>query len=144
MIRKILISNDPILRKKSKTVQKIDKKIQQLIKDMKETLVVQDDPEGIGLAAPQVGKNLQIFIMKPDKEITTIINPEIIFTAKNNTPKKTAPKKDASQSMRNIMEGCLSLPHFYGNVKRSPSIKINTRMNSAINRKLPLPVSKLR
>lgn len=64
MVRKILQSSDPVLRHKSKPVGKIDKKIQDLIKDLKDTLNIQKDPEGVGLAAPQIGKNIRVFVAK--------------------------------------------------------------------------------
>ena len=63
MIRKILRSGDPKLREISKPVTKIDLKILELIRDLKETLAIQKDPEGVGLAAPQIGKNLRIFVV---------------------------------------------------------------------------------
>ena len=53
MIQKILRSGDPNLRKKSKVVIKVDKKILNLIADLKDTLAVQKDPQGVGLAAPK-------------------------------------------------------------------------------------------
>ncbi len=115
MIRQILPSTDKRLRLKSKEVVKIDKKIKLLIRDLKETLVAQKDPEGIGLAAPQIGKNVRIFVIKPKNKIDVIINPEVISIEDENKNKKTK---------KNIMEGCLSLPHFYGPIKRSSKIKI--------------------
>jgi peptide deformylase len=113
MILEILQSSDPRLRKKSKKVKKVDKKIKILIEDMKKTLIAQKDPEGVGLAAPQVGKNIRLFLIKPDKEITVIINPKIISVSKSNL-KNTK-----------ILEGCLSLPNFYGPLKRSRNITIS-------------------
>lgn len=115
MIRKILVSTDPLLRQKSKPVGQIDKKITQLIKDLKDTISVQNDPEGVGLAAPQIGKNLRVFVIKPDKKITAFINPEIISISK-----KTQKPKESKK----IMEGCLSLPHYYGPLKRASGVKI--------------------
>jgi peptide deformylase len=113
MILEILQSSDPRLRKKSKKVKRVDKKIKILIEDMKKTLIAQKDPEGVGLAAPQVGKNIRLFLIKPDKEITVIINPKIISVSKS--------------SLKNtkILEGCLSLPNFYGPLKRSRNITIS-------------------
>lgn len=63
MIRKIVSAENEKLREKSKSVKKVDKKIKNIIKDLKETLVAQKDPEGVGLAAVQIGKNLRIFAM---------------------------------------------------------------------------------
>jgi len=69
MLREILNAKDPRLREVSKPVKAIDKKIKALVKDLKDTLVVQKDPEGVGLAAPQIGKNVRVFVMMPEKEI---------------------------------------------------------------------------
>ena len=117
MIKKVVPITDPCLRIKSKPVKIFDKKIASLIKDLKDTLVVQKDPEGVGLAAPQIGKNLQIFAIKPKDKITVIVNPKIISQGKAmNMPRDDNGKK--------IMEGCLSLPHYYGPLRRPDNIKI--------------------
>lgn len=121
MIRQILKATEPSLRKKSKTIKKIDKKVLSLITDLKDTLEVQNDPEGVGLAAPQIGKNVRVFIVKLDRGLKTVINPEILKMSsfkKDKTPKSRQKKKNK------IMEGCLSLPHYYGPLKRAGQIKI--------------------
>lgn len=117
MIREILGVKDQRLRQPSKPVKKMDKKILSIIEDLKETLAVQNDPEGIGLAAPQIGKNVRVFVIKPNDSIQTIINPEIITVSKEKT--RARDKKGKA-----VMEGCLSLPHFYGPIKRGAKIKI--------------------
>jgi peptide deformylase len=114
MIRQILNAQDERLRTKSKPVAKIDRKIKTLINDLKETLRAQDDPEGIGLAAAQIGKNLQIFIMKPGDSIKVVINPKIL-SVKKVKPTEAVPK---------TMEGCLSLPHYYSPIVRSREVTI--------------------
>jgi peptide deformylase len=114
MIRKIVPVTDPVLRKKSKPVKKVDKKIKSLIGDLKDTLLAQKNPEGVGLAAPQIGKNLEIFAMKQGKEITIVINPKILSI--KVTKKITKDTK--------TLEGCLSLPNFYGPLIRSKKITI--------------------
>lgn len=118
MVRKILLSSDPILRKKSKPVAKIDKKIKELIKDLKDTLSVQKDPEGVGLAAPQIGKNLRVFVAKYESFERVVINPEIVKIEKG------ASGKGKKSSKKEILEGCLSLPYYYGPLKRAPKITI--------------------
>lgn len=118
MILKIVKIKDPVLRQKAKAVDKIDKKITKLIEDMKETLLAQKDPEGVGLAAPQVGKSLQIFIMHyPEEGINckAVINPKVI-NRKKGKPKKKKEKQ--------LLEGCLSLPYYYGPVERAGEITI--------------------
>ncbi|RJR28319.1 peptide deformylase [Candidatus Microgenomates bacterium] len=115
MILKFSDIHDPILRKNAKPVKYVDKKIAKLIADMRETLVAQNDPEGIGLAAPQVGRSLRLFIVDYEKLKRVVINPKIISITK---PKKLT-KKDKT------LEGCLSLPHYYGPIGRSEKITIN-------------------
>ena len=119
MVQKIIQSGDPILRKLSKPVEKIDKKVLGLIQDLKDTLAVQKDPEGVGLAAPQIGKNLRVFAVDFKSLKRIVINPEIIAIDKaSHSTKNTSNKKSE------ILEGCLSLPHYYGPLKREGFIKI--------------------
>ncbi len=115
MIKKVVQAGDPRLRKVSKPIAKIDKKILILISDLKETLLAHKDPEGVGLAAPQIGKNLRIFVMRDGKELKTVINPEIISVTKVKA--KKGKKNEA-------LEGCLSVPHYYGPLTRGEEIKI--------------------
>jgi peptide deformylase len=118
MIKKILQSGDTTLRTKSKPVKKVDKKVLVLIKDLKDTLKTQKEPEGVGLAAPQIGKNLQVFIADYRKFQRVVINPKVI-SIKNTTPvnKKAKIKNE-------ILEGCLSLPYYYGPLKRAGSVTL--------------------
>ncbi len=118
MIRKVLQSGDPLLRKKAKLVTKIDKKVRGIIKDLKDTLSVQKDPEGVGLAAPQIGKNLQIFVCEYKKFKRVVINPKIINIEKKSGINKTPQKK------KEILEGCLSLPYYYGPLRRAQKITV--------------------
>ena len=117
MIQDIVRTTDPRIRIKSKPVVKVDKKISQLIKDLKETLKAQLDPEGVGLAAPQIGKNVQAFVMLDDDKVRVVMNPKILkLSSKLQNPK--------NKNGRTVMEGCLSLPHYYGPIKRAREITI--------------------
>lgn len=120
MIKKIVPAKDPTLREKSKVIKKFDKKIEILAKDLEDTLSVQKDPEGIGLAAPQIGIHLRIFAMIDGKKIRIIANPKILEI--KNTPAKKGAKKTSG-----ILEGCLSIPYYYGPVKRAQLIKLEYR-----------------
>lgn len=126
MIRKIVQSGNPILRIKSKPVKTVDKKILGIIKDLKDTLAVQKKPEGVGLAAPQIGKNLQIFWANFKGFKRLVINPEIMkiekqrYLATSTALKATRGKK----SKKEILEGCLSLPYYYGPLKRADKITV--------------------
>ena len=119
MIRKILQSGDPVLRRKSKAVAKIDKKILDLVKDLKDTLKTQKEPEGVGLAAPQIGRNLKVFVADYKNFRRVVINPEILKVEKS----KPRTKK-AAQGKKEILEGCLSLPYYYGPLKRAAKITV--------------------
>jgi peptide deformylase len=116
MVRKILSAKEPSLRLASKPVVKIDKKIVQIVNDLKETLAAQKDPEGVGLAAPQIGKNLRIFVASYQKSFLAAINPEVVSVSS-----KLSQNLDNNEQ---LMEGCLSLPHFYGPLRRASSITI--------------------
>lgn len=118
MIQKIVQSGSQILRNKSKRVNKIDKKVEKLITDLKDTLDVQKDPQGVGLAAPQIGVNLQVFVVDYKNFKRVVINPEILSISKKKYNSKNK-KKDTE-----ILEGCLSLPHYYGPLKRESSITL--------------------
>ena len=115
MVLKFVDIKSPVLRSKAKKVEKIDKKVKDFISDMKDTLDAQSDPEGVGLAAPQIGKSLQIFIINHKGHNDVVINPEIVNIEEFNASKKVKTK---------LLEGCLSLPHYYGPLRRSKEITI--------------------
>lgn len=118
MIRKILQSGNPILRAKSRPVDAVDKKVLKLIQDLRDTLAIQKDPEGVGLAAPQIGKNLQVFACNYKNFNRVVINPKILsITAQTK-------KEKEKKSKREILEGCLSLPYYYGPLKRAKAVKV--------------------
>ncbi|KKQ98619.1 MAG: Peptide deformylase [Candidatus Woesebacteria bacterium GW2011_GWB1_39_12] len=138
MVREILNTKDRRLRVVSKPASKVDKKIKELIKDLKETLLVQKDPEGVGLAAPQIGKNVRVFVIMPDSKIKVIINPEVVKTEteikKEEKSSKGRPRPTDGAAGRKIMEGCLSLPNYYGPIKRSAEITIKYLNEEGVTR----------
>ncbi|MGL5315431.1 MAG: peptide deformylase, partial [Peptostreptococcaceae bacterium] len=77
-IRQIVQIGEPVLRKKSKVVEKIDEKIIQLLDDMADTMYHAD---GVGLAAPQVGILKRVVVIDIGDGIIELINPEIIETS---------------------------------------------------------------
>lgn len=106
----IRVLPDPILRRKSKRVRIIDNSIQKLIDDMIETMHAV--PGRVGLAAPQVGVSLRVFVIGiPDEEDIALINPEIV--------RRTGE--------RLVEEGCLSIPGYVGQIKRAVSVKVKGR-----------------
>ena len=109
-ILKIKKYGENVLRQKSKEVTKISKKIQVLIENLVDTMYHNN---GVGLAAPQVGENVRIFVIdvtEPNQAPDPIIfiNPKII-------------KKEGAI---NSYEGCLSFPQMYTNVRRYETVKV--------------------
>jgi len=101
---------DPILRQKAKRVTRIDNSVQKLIDDMIDTL--RADPNRAGLAASQVGVLLRIAVIElPEQELITLINPEIV-------------KKEGE---RIVQEGCLSIPGYFGEIKRAVTVKVKAK-----------------
>ncbi len=121
MILDVIQAPNPVLGAQAKIVEKIDDGVLKFIEDMKETLVAQKDPEGIGLAAPQVDKSVQIFIVKPDEEapFDIYINPVLELMPEREV-KPTKKKKEEKEKL----EGCLSLKIIWGTVKRAKKVRM--------------------
>ena len=107
-LRKILTDKDEILHKVCKPVDKFDDKLAQLLDDMHETL---DHAQGVGLAAPQIGKCRRLFIMHLDDEKIEAINPEII----------------SREGEQRVQEGCLSCPNIWGYVTRPKKCRLRAQ-----------------
>jgi peptide deformylase len=70
------------------------------------------DPNRAGLAAPQVGVLLRVAVIEvPEQELITLINPEIV-------------KKEGE---RIVQEGCLSIPGYFGEIKRAVTVKVKAK-----------------
>ncbi len=110
---------DSVLRQKAKRVSAIDSSIQRLIDDMVETM---QQANGVGLAAPQVGVSLRVVVVRmPGEEPIVIINPKMVKRA----------------GEREVTEGCLSIPGYAGEIKRSISVTVKgqNRQGKAIRLK---------
>lgn len=126
MILDVVLAPNEVLSSKAKKIETIDNSIKQLIEDMKETLVAQTDPEGIGLAAPQVGKSVQLFTVKPEKDspFDIYINPQLeLLPGEKEIVKR--PKKSKQAKKRKPLEGCLSLKVIWGEVLRAKKVKVS-------------------
>ena len=102
----IRVLGDPVLRKPTKRVTQVTDELRKLIADMFETMYA---AEGIGLAAPQVGRSERLAVVDVEGKKFTLINPEIVST--NGSPEKAE-------------EGCLSIPDIYGDVERPAEVTI--------------------
>lgn len=102
------------MRQKAKNVSRVDKKVKSLVQDLKDTLINHKDPEGVGLAAPQIGKSLRVFVMTANNKLLAVINPKVIEIEKTKEKKKK----------RTLLEGCLSVPYFYGPLTRADKVTL--------------------
>ncbi len=110
MIRPILRYGEPPLHQPAPPVGEITADLQQLIDDMIETMYA---APGIGLAAPQVGIPLRIFVADVSigrnlADLLTFINPEIV----------------ARDGVQREDEGCLSVPGFNATVSRAARVVV--------------------
>jgi peptide deformylase len=116
----ILTLPSPILRKKAKKIDKIDKKTEATIKKMIRALKA-SEIEGLAIAAPQIGESIRLIVVRVreqrDKD-GKIIQKEIPLTAYIN-PEITKFSKEKCV----LEEGCLSCPNYYGPVERPAKIK---------------------
>ena len=122
---KIVQAPNTVLSQPAKPIIKIDKAIQQLIREMKETLINAKDPEGVGLAAPQIDKSVQLFIIRqtPRSEVLVFINPQIEEFIKEDTPEEKNPEEKSEKKVQ--LEGCLSLFSIWGVVNRHPGVVLS-------------------
>jgi len=109
-VLEILHFPNPILKQKSRPVQKIDSRILKLVQDMAETMY---SAPGVGLAAPQVGHSLRLAVIDVTKaneprNLIVLINPEIV----------------ASEGECSWEEGCLSVPECSEEVKRNKKVAV--------------------
>lgn len=97
---------DPVLREKAKRIKTIDKATRKLTADMQETLKASG---GVGLAANQVGVTLRLIVLNvPENDCKVVINPEVIRRI----------------GSRIVNEGCLSIPGYVGEIKRSELVRV--------------------
>lgn len=121
---KIVLAPHAVLTKGVRTVKKIDKKIRELVYDMEETLIAQIDPQGVGLAAPQINVDLAIFIIKPTLKSKTLvfINPKILDSKITPITPSDSTDKENEEDVK--LEGCLSIPKIWGPVERNTRVLV--------------------
>lgn len=100
----------PILKRRCQEVREIDEKVKGLLSDMVETMY---SAKGIGLAACQVGVPKRVIVldvspMDPQRSLLALINPEILW----------------EEGQVEHEEGCLSVPEFTENVRRSARVRV--------------------
>lgn len=104
-VLQIRVLGDPVLRVDTTPVAEITSDVRQLVADMLETMHAAN---GIGLAAPQVGRTERIAVMDIHGDEYVLINPEIV-------------EREGTLKWE---EGCLSIPELYGNVVRAAQVTV--------------------
>lgn len=145
---KIITVPNSILTIATKKVERFDGTLRKLVKEMDQTLRAQIDPQGVGLAAPQIGERLALFIIRPTPESKTevFVNPRImkiqmmedrrlrmeveagrsriernynIHPLSSKSTFDSQPSTVKKQNKSTKLEGCLSIPKIWGTVKRA-------------------------
>ena len=107
--RTILVQGDEMLTKKARPVTEFNARLHTLLDEMRETLL---EAGGVGLAGPQVGILRRVVIVFNEQdECIELINPEIIATEGEQTG----------------LEGCLSVPGYYGEVTRPLKVRVRAQ-----------------
>jgi peptide deformylase len=128
-MKNIITVPNPVLRKMSEPVKKIDKEIKELVQELWNALT-HSQIEGVGIAAPQIGVTKRIFILRQGKNnYQAYINPSIAWESEEMTAGKTNKGDD-------FLEGCLSIPNLYGSVLRPASVElVYTDLNGTEHKK---------
>lgn len=116
MARSLIYYGNPLLRQKAKRVEGIDDELRQLVQEMQEVIL---EKNALGVAAPQVGESLALFVTRVASNIQAerhelphfrvYINPKILSYS-------------SDEWLR--VEGCLSIPGIRGEVSRPVAIEI--------------------
>ena len=107
-IRPLCVEPHPVLRRSARPVEIFSEEIRHMARDLIETMYAND---GIGLAAPQIGQDLQMFIANPSQERgreVVVVNP-VLESAEGRTA---------------VVEGCLSLPNVWERVRRFARVRL--------------------
>ena len=103
-VRPIRMFGDPVLTTPADPVTTFDAELRRLVRDLDQTLY---DQRGSGLAAPQVGVGLRVFVFHDQDVAGHLVNPVLELTG---------------QEEQDGPEGCLSLPGFYFDTKRRMNV----------------------
>jgi len=110
-VHPLCVEPHPVLRQAARPVKVFSEELQQMARDLIETMYAND---GIGLAAPQIGQDLQMFIANPSQERgreVVVVNPVL----------------ESSEGRAVIVEGCLSVPNVWERVKRAARVRLSGR-----------------
>lgn len=122
----IVQTPNPVLVSVTKKIQKVDKKILEIIGRMKKILVETDNPKGVGLAAPQIGLSLAIFITRPTEKtpIRVFLNPKITWASGELGELIREEQHGKSVKNEKKLEGCLSIKNIWGHLLRPKKVRL--------------------
>ncbi|MBP9690777.1 peptide deformylase [Candidatus Woesebacteria bacterium] len=128
MILPVVKVPNTVLTTQVKPVKKFDAKLRKLIKDMGDTLIAARDPEGVGLAAPQIGLGIALFVTRPDKraKIRAYVNPVIL---KIEELAQDGKKQDKHKT---TLEGCLSIDRIWSPIMRPQRVLMSYQTPDAV------------
>ena len=118
MILPVVAYGDPILKRVAESIDKDFENLNSLIDNMFQTMYAAD---GVGLAAPQVGKSIRLFIVDTVQVIDKEKNPDYNGVKKAFINAEILEEKGDEWKYE---EGCLSIPHIREDVSRQPMIKM--------------------
>lgn len=103
----IVKAGDPVLKQVAEPIEKVDSKLRKLMDNMAETMYAAN---GVGLAAPQVGKSIRMVVIDVEDEngLVAMVNPVIV-------------EKEGAVTDQ---EGCLSVPNVFGDVERAEKVTV--------------------
>ena len=107
-VRPLCAASHPVLHQAASPVDRFTKELRQLARDLIDTMYAHD---GIGLAAPQVGLGLRVFVANPSQERgreLLVVNPQLELLGGRAA----------------VVEGCLSLPRIWERVRRTATVRL--------------------
>jgi peptide deformylase len=110
-VRPLCHEPHPVLRAPARPVDAFTDDLSRLVRDLIETMHAN---QGIGLAAPQIGQGLQVFVANPSQERgreLVVVNPVL----------------EAADGKTSIVEGCLSVPNVWERVRRAGRVRMRGR-----------------
>lgn len=105
-VREVLTLDAPVLRRKAKRIRRVDDSTRRLVDDLLDTVRAYN---GAGLAAPQIGVPLRALVTVVGEQTHVVLNPEIV---------------EESEEEEEAEEGCLSIPGWWGPVRRKTRVTV--------------------
>jgi len=107
-VHPLCLQSHPVLRQRARPIEAFSDEVRRLARDLIETMYAHD---GIGLAAPQIGRDVQVFVANPSQQRgreLVVVNPVL----------------EAAGGRTRVVEGCLSLPATWAKVQRAARVHL--------------------